>query len=173
MLCVPDAGAPVHLVVMGVSGCGKSSLSAALARRWSHTFVEGDDFHPRANVEKMSSGIPLDDADRWPWLDDLATAMRTHAPCIASCSALKFAYRSRLRAGIGPQLRFVMLDLSRAALEARLAQQADHYMPLALLDSQLTALEFPGSAEPDVLVVNADGTLAAMEEMVAEHFDWS
>ena len=161
---------PTHLIVMGVSGCGKSSLSAALAARWSFTFIEGDDLHPRSNVDKMSKGIPLDDTDRWPWLDDLGTVMRNQAPCIASCSALKRAYRDRLRIAVGPRLRFVMLDLSRHALEARLQERTGHYMPSSLLDSQLATLERPKAIEADVLVINANRPLATMVNLVADHF---
>ncbi|MER9560042.1 gluconokinase [Mesorhizobium sp. M0323] len=145
------------IVVMGVSGCGKTSIGIAIAARLGLAFVEGDALHPRGNVEKMSAGMPLTDEDRWPWLDLLGAALR-HAHeqgrgLVASCSALKKSYRDRLRDGaIGPVL-FVFLDGSRAVLQARLAERRSHFFPPALLDSQFATLEHPGDEK---LVVTVD-----------------
>jgi|SRR5450830_121715 len=131
-------------VVMGVCGCGKSTVGAALAQALGVAFVEGDAFHPPANVAKMSAGLPLDDADRAGWLDALAGQIRAarerDAGLVLSCSALKRRYRDLLRQS-DPALRFVHLHGTRELLAARLAQRSGHYMPPALLDSQLRDLE--------------------------------
>jgi len=111
------------VVVMGVSGCGKSTVGAALAERQGLPFLDGDDFHPDANVGKMSRGIPLTDEDRWPWLATLGAAMRSNADkaggVVATCSALKRAYRTKLTEAIGLPTVFVLLDGSRDTLLAR------------------------------------------------------
>jgi gluconokinase len=135
---------------MGVCGTGKTTVGEALAKRLACPFLEGDSFHPPANIEKMSAGMPLDDADRWPWLDHLGQAIAEHAQrndhVIAACSALKRIYRDRLRHHAGDIL-FVLLDGDRGVLGDRLAARADHYMPASLLASQLAILERPGSDE--------------------------
>ncbi len=131
-------------VVMGVCGCGKSTVGIALARRFCVAFVEGDKFHPAANVEKMSAGMPLDDDDRAGWLQALADQIRQardrNAGLVVSCSALKRRYRDVLRQA-DPGLRFAHLHGPRELIAARLGGRADHYMPPALLDSQLRDLE--------------------------------
>ncbi|MBN2629988.1 MAG: gluconokinase [Rhodobacteraceae bacterium] len=137
----------LRLVIMGVSGCGKSSVGLALSYRLGMAWCDGDDLHPTENVEKMRAGQPLTDADRWPWLDRVAAELRVRAPLIIGCSALKRGYRDRLRAGAGGPLQFVHLTGDRALIAARLAQRQDHFMPFALLDSQLAALEPPGPDE--------------------------
>lgn len=131
---------------MGVSGCGKSSLGAALAERLGLSFVEGDTLHPAANVAKMSAGTPLTDADRWPWLDVIATRLGQSEAIVVSCSALRRTYRDRLRAG-GEHVRFVHLAGERHILAERMARRGAHYMPVSLLDSQLATLESPGDDE--------------------------
>ncbi len=149
---------------MGVSGCGKSSVGLALSDRLGIVWRDGDDLHPTANVEKMRAGQPLTDADRWPWLDRVAAELRTHAPLIIGCSALKRAYRDRLRQGAGGPLRFVHLTGDRALIAARMAQRQDHFMPLALLDSQFATLEPPGPEE--ALAVPIDQPLAQQVDRI-------
>jgi gluconokinase len=131
-------------VVMGVSGCGKSTIGAALAASLTLPFLEGDQFHPAGNVAKMSAGIPLDDDDRVGWLQALAAeigqARERGAGLVLSCSALKRRYRDVLRQA-DPGLRFVHLQGPAVLIAERMAQRTDHYMPPSLLDSQLRDLE--------------------------------
>ena len=131
-------------VVMGVSGCGKSTVGLALAAALGVRFVEGDAYHPAINVAKMSAGLALTDADRAAWLQDLQTPLRDACMrdegIVLSCSALKRRYRDVLRAA-DPSLRFAHLDGARALLAERLAARVGHYMPPSLLDSQLADLE--------------------------------
>lgn len=143
---------------MGVAGSGKSTLGEALARELALPFLEGDAFHPPANVAKMSAGMPLTDDDRWPWLDALAAAMRD-APdgAVMTCSALKLIYRERLRAHAGHNLHFVWLKLDHATLAERMGQRVGHYMPPSLLDSQLATLEAPAACE-SVVILDATHT---------------
>jgi gluconokinase len=145
------------IIVMGVSGCGKSSLGSALAHRLGCSFIEGDDLHPQCNVAKMSRGVALDDADRWPWLDALGEQIAFHAgsSVVLSCSALRRTYRDRLRHSTQGPVTFVFLQGSRTALQARLEQRRGHYMPAQLLDSQLATLELPTS-EPDVVTIDIE-----------------
>jgi len=139
------------VVVMGVSGCGKTSVGRHLAHRLGWPFLEGDRFHPPENIAKMAAGIPLRDEDRWGWLDAiaarLATAQATGQPVVVSCSALKRRYRDRLRTG-APRLLFVHLHGDRETIQGRMALRTGHYMPASLLDSQLADLEPPGPDEP-------------------------
>lgn len=137
----------LRVVLMGVSGCGKSSVGAAVSALTGVPYVDGDDLHPAENVEKMRAGIPLTDADRWPWLDRVAAALQDRAPVLVGCSALKRAYRDRIRAGAGGPVRFVHLSGSRDLIAARMARRKGHYMPPSLLDSQFAALEPPGPDE--------------------------
>ncbi len=144
------------IVVMGVSGSGKSSLALELARRLSVRFVEGDALHPVANVEKMTSGIPLTDADRLPWLEQIGGALavsRHEGGAVAACSSLKRAYRDVLRECVGSDLRFVHLAGSRALLLSRMKERKGHFMPVSLLDSQFADLE-PPSADENTLTVD-------------------
>jgi gluconokinase/shikimate kinase len=145
-------GQPV-LVLMGVSGCGKSTLAGVLAGRLGWDLAEGDDLHPPENVAKMAAGHPLTDADRWPWLDRVASWIRERTdvgrPGIISCSALKRSYRDVLR---GDLVRFVYLRGSRDVIAGRLANRHGHYMPSSLLDSQFAALEPPAPDENAVVV---------------------
>lgn len=132
------------VVVMGVSGAGKSTVGAALASALRWTFVEADELHPAANVDKMRRGEPLDDADRAPWLDAVAARMRALPDAVVACSALRERYRARLR--VRSDVRFVFLDVPRAELERRLTERKGHYMPPSLLPSQLDTLERPDDA---------------------------
>jgi carbohydrate kinase (thermoresistant glucokinase family) len=161
---VTITSAPI-LIVMGVAGTGKSTVAGLLAERLNWELQEGDDLHPPANVAKMAAGIPLDDQDRWPWLDAIAAWIASKRergePGLVTCSALKRSYRDRLR---GPDVIFVFLNGPREVIEARMTSRKDHYMPLSLLDSQLATLEPPTSDE-NVLEVNLS---ADTHEEVAE-----
>ncbi len=126
-------------VIAGVSGSGKSAVGAALAEALGVPFVEGDDHHPPENVARMAAGRPLTDAMRVPWLDALVAAARAAGPSVVACSALRRAHRDRLRGGLVP-LRFLKLEVPREILAARMVRR-DHFMPAALLDSQLAAAE--------------------------------
>lgn len=137
----------LRLVIMGVSGCGKSTVGARLADRFGAPFRDGDDIHPASNVTKMRAGIPLTDEDRWPWLDRIAAVLAKEAPVIVACSALRRACRDRLRAGAGGDVQLVYLSGSRALIAKRLLSRTGRYMPPSLLDSQFAALEPPGPDE--------------------------
>ena len=139
---------------MGVSGCGKSSFGQALGQRLGLPFFEGDALHSPANVEKMRSGTPLTDADRWPWLDRVAETLGRQGAAIISCSALKRAYRHRIRQGAGGAVAFVHLAGERDLIAARMAARSGHYMPPSLLDSQFDALEAPDTDEALTLDVS-------------------
>ena len=153
---------PHAIIVMGVSGCGKSSVGAKLAEALHLVFVEGDALHPAANVEKMSKGIPLTDEDRMPWLDligeDMQASLDKSEGIIVSCSALKRVYRDRLRAAVGGNLFFVYLEGSKALLTKRMGERKGHFMPVSLLESQLATLEVP-TGEPGVVTVDIDDTV--------------
>ncbi len=158
-------GAGRAIVVMGVSACGKTSVAEGLAAALQADFLEGDRLHPQANIDKMSEGIPLTDADRWPWLDrigaELHAATEAGSDIVASCSALKRAYRDRLRAEAGGNLAFVFLRGSRDLLIGRMQQRRGHFMPASLLESQLATLEDP-SGEAGVVTVDIDAPLEAI-----------
>jgi len=160
------------VIVMGVSGCGKTSVGALLAQRLGLPFIEGDRLHPAANIARMSAGVPLEDTDRWPWLDEIGRVLATKAMAangaIASCSALKQVYRERLRQAAGHDLRFVFLELSRSELEQRMRVRAGHFMPATLLDSQLATLE-PPATEPGVLTLDGG---AGLEHIVTVAARW-
>ena len=134
---------------MGVSGCGKSSVGEEIARLTAAHFVDGDDLHPAANKAKMGAGIPLDDEDRWPWLDKVGATLAAPEGAIVACSALKKIYRDRIRA-VAPDTIFVHLDGSRDLLWERMSARQNHFMPVSLLDSQLAILEPLGADEKGV-----------------------
>ena len=152
--------APLAVVVMGVSGCGKTTFGERLAHALGATFIEGDAFHPPANVARMAAGIALTDADRQGWLETLAgqlsAAAEARRSVVLGCSALKRRYRDTLRSG-APGLRLVHLHGTRELLTKRLAERRGHYMPASLLDSQLATLEPPG---PDEDAITLDIELA-------------
>jgi len=127
---------------MGVSGAGKTTIGKLLAERLGVPFIEGDDHHPPANVAKMASGVPLEDEDRWPWLDRLNELLKEHPRAVLACSALKEIYRKRLLAGVD-DARIVHLQGDKALIAARLADRKHRYMPASLLDSQFEILEAP------------------------------
>jgi gluconokinase len=148
---------------MGVSGCGKTSVGEALAAHLGAPFVEGDALHPEANVAKMASGTPLTDADRWPWLSAIATriAAEPSPVIVVSCSALKRTYRDLLRSSSRRPVGFLYLHGTEAVLAERMSARKGHFMPSALLTSQLAALEDP-RGEPGVVVVDIDAPLEAV-----------
>jgi gluconokinase len=158
---------PSAIIVMGVSGAGKSSIGERLASRLGCRFVEGDRLHPASNVEKMAKGMPLTDEDRWPWLDlvgqELATSVAEGKSLVLSCSSLKRIYRDRLRQAAGGHLHFVFLKGTPELLERRMGERTGHFMPLSLLHTQLATLETP-EGEEGVVTVDIDATL---EEIVA------
>jgi gluconokinase len=145
-----------RLVIMGVSGCGKSSVGEALSARLGIPYFDGDDLHSPEAVAKMRDGVPLTDDDRWPWLDRVAGVLRDRAPVIVGCSALKRAYRDRIRAGAGGPVTFVHLAGDREVIAARMAARTGHYMPTSLLDSQFAALEPPGPEEATTVDIALD-----------------
>jgi gluconokinase len=148
------------IVLMGVTGCGKTTVGRLLAERLGAVFAEGDAYHPPANVAKMSRGEPLTDEDRWPWLDalarDIGRWLDAGTSAVVGCSALKRAYRERLRAGRGG-VRLVHLTGDPERIRERMAARRGHYMPLSLLPSQLATLEPPG-ADEGAIVVDVAGT---------------
>lgn len=133
------------VVVMGVAGAGKSTLGAALAARLGWRFVDADDHHPPQNVARMAAGVPLEDEDRWPWLDQLNKILLGGKNIVLACSALKESYRRRLLEGVGPS-RIVYLHGSFELIASRLAARRHRYMPASLLESQFAALEPPAGA---------------------------
>jgi gluconokinase len=137
------------IVLMGVSGSGKTTVGTRLAKALGAEFAEGDSYHPPANVEKMRSGMPLDDSDRWPWLKILSAEidrwLAAGKSVVLACSALKQAYRDVLAKG-RQGVRFVHLQGDKALIRERLARRRGHYMPATLLDSQFAALEPPSDA---------------------------
>lgn len=155
---------------MGVSGVGKTAVGTAVARRLGWEFFDGDDFHSEANVAKMSRGVPLTDADRDGWLDALteliARLLREERPALVACSALKKAYRDRLRRA-GPGTVIVYLRASHHVVADRLGARTGHYFDASLLDSQYDALEEPA----DAVKVDASQPLDAVVDAVASHLE--
>ncbi len=150
-------GRPVRVVVMGVAGCGKTTVGRELATALGAIFIEADEFHHPASIAKMSNGIPLDDADRWPWLASLVHAMHAETSVVVACSALKRNYRDLLRrAG---DVRFVFLDVDRPEIERRMSARVGHYMGPNMIESQFRALERPGPDETDIATVPPDATV--------------
>jgi gluconokinase len=158
----PSIPASTSIVVMGVSGSGKTSVAREITRQLGWDYIEGDDLHPEANVAKMASGIPLDDEDRWPWLRKIAEVIGEHeatgTSLVITCSALKGSYRDLLRDG-HPSVWFAHVDVPREVLAERLAERKGHFMPPSLLDSQLDTLERLGEDEPGG-VIAGDAPLA-------------
>ena len=164
----PAAAAPLHLVVMGVAGCGKSAVGQQIAQALGLPLVEGDEFHPASNIEKMKQGQPLQDEDRAGWLDRLGQELQRHpGGAVLTCSALKRAYRDRLRQA-APGLRFVHLALTPAQALQRVAARDGHFYPPSLVASQFDALEDP-RGEPGVLALDATLPLA---QVSAQAVDW-
>lgn len=150
------------MVVMGVTGSGKTTIGEALADAIGATYVDGDRLHPEANIAKMSAGIPLDDADRWPWLAKVGETLRQRAaPVIVGCSALKRAYRDFITERAGAPVLFIYLDGSRELISRRMHERSGHFMPTSLLDSQFATLEVPAKDENSI-AVSIDASLEAI-----------
>ncbi|MGK3956399.1 gluconokinase [Arthrobacter sp. R4] len=147
-----ESAVPAHIVVMGVTSCGKSTVGAAIAARLGAEFVDGDSLHPQSNIDKMASGTPLDDGDRAPWLAEIGRRFSSsETGLVIACSALKRSYRNIIRNG-DSTVRFLHLNGSRDLLASRMAARPDHFMPLSLLDSQLETLEDLEADEAGVVV---------------------
>jgi gluconokinase len=171
MESAPSIPATTSIVVMGVSGSGKTSVAAELAKRLGWEYIEGDDLHPEANVAKMSAGIPLDDADRWPWLQRIAEVIGEHeaAGCsfLVTCSALKRSYRDLLRNG-HPSVWFAHVQVSEEVLRDRLHQRQGHYMPPSLLGSQLATLQPLADDEPGAVIPGDASLEDTVTELIAD-----
>jgi gluconokinase len=155
-----------RIVIMGVAGCGKSTVGAAMAAAEQLPLVEGDDFHSAGNRAKMAGGVPLTDADRAQWLVTLGEQLAAHpAGVVLTCSALKRAYREQLRQA-APGLRFVFLEISRDAAQQRVAARGSHFFSASLVDSQFATLESP-VGEPGVLRVDALESLDSLQARVS------
>ena len=158
----------LHVVVMGVSGSGKSAVGGRMAQLLQVPLIEGDEFHPARNIEKMRRGLPLDDDDRAGWLERLGRELVAHpAGAVLACSALKRAYRGRLRQA-SPGLRFVHLNLSQRQALERVASRGGHFYPPSLVASQFEALEDP-AGEEGVLVADA---MSPVEEIAQRAVQW-
>lgn len=159
------------IVVMGVAGCGKTSVAQAVASRLGGRFIEGDAFHSASNVEKMRRGVGLVDADRWPWLDRLAAELKSACEqgerVVLACSALKRRYRDRLRIG-SPSASFVFLDLPPSEAAKRVGSRSGHFMPDSLVASQFADLESPAGEH---LTLRVDAT-RPLDAIVDQALDW-
>jgi gluconokinase len=158
------AGVPNRVVVMGVSGSGKSSIGRAIADRIGAAFVDADDLHPQANIDKMAAGVALDDADRLPWLESVLSELARDRAVVVACSALKRTYRDLLRAT--PGVMFVFLDVDAAVARDRVARRAGHFMKADMVDSQFAALERPGQEESDVVTLEANRPVDVVADAV-------
>jgi len=169
MVASPEPGTTT-IVVMGVSGSGKSTVAATLVDRLGWEFAEGDDFHPVENVEKMRAGHPLDDEDRWPWLRSLAAWIGEHEKAgrdvVVTCSALKRSYRDLLRDG-HPSVWFAHVTADPELISERLEHRTGHYMPASLLQSQLATLEPLEDDEPGARISGASPPAAVVDELLA------
>lgn len=156
---------PRLIVLMGVAGCGKSTVGPLLAAALGSRYLDGDTFHPPENIRKMAAGTPLEDKDRWPWLDRIAeTLEKEHGPLIVGCSALKRRYRQHIRTASGRPVFFVHLSGPRDLIAKRMLKRDGHFMPTSLLESQIAALE-PPRADEAALEVSID---QSMESLVGE-----
>ncbi|WP_038131776.1 gluconokinase [Thioclava indica] len=169
------------VLVMGVCGTGKTTIAKGVAQALGGQFLDADDYHQSANVARMASGLPLDDAMRWDWLDRLSdevlrVGMLTRHPVVFACSALKRAYRDRLRRNLGA-MHIVHLTGDRSLIAQRMAQRSDHFMPVSLLDSQLADMEAPTPSEKALvcdIVQSPDQIVTAIchqfgEQLAIEH----
>jgi gluconokinase len=154
------------VVLMGVSGAGKTTIGERVAQRLGWRFIEGDEYHPRENVAKMAAGIPLEDADRWPWLDALNRRLRGERDAIVTCSALKESYRQRLLKGLA-DARIVYLQAPKALIAERVAKRKHKYMPASLLDSQFATLEPPSGAIDIDVSGDAEDSVEAILQALA------
>ena len=156
---------PALMIVMGVSGCGKSTIAAMLASALGASYLDADDYHPPPNIAKMSRGEALNDDDRWPWLSHFGRVMAEQGgQCVGACSALKRNYRKHLTSAAGQPILFICLNGSKELLSQRINARSDHFMPPALLESQLQTLQLP-EADEYAITANIAGT---PEQIVAQ-----
>ena len=167
----PSIPATTSIVVMGVSGSGKTSAAQELTRQLGWEYIEGDELHPAENVAKMAAGTPLDDEDRWPWLRRIAEVIGEHEAAgtslVITCSALKRVYRDLLRDG-HPSVWFAHVDVDRDVLADRLAKRQGHFMPPSLLDSQLATLERLGEDEAGAVIDGNAPLVETVEEVLSD-----
>ena len=157
------------IIIMGVSGCGKTTLAESLARKLGYVMIEGDSWHPPENVEKMRQGIALQDADRAGWLDALAGQLQLHPDgSVLTCSALKKIYRDRLRQAEAPATRFVHLVLTPDQAKRRVSTRQGHYFNPALVDSQFDTLEVPLADETDTRGFDAMLSISELTEQIVQ-----
>lgn len=160
---------PRLMIVMGVSGCGKSTIASQLAAALKGIYLDADDYHPKANVLKMSRGEALQDEDRWPWLRDFSETMAaTDGFVVGACSALRKAYREVLTQHAKEPLLFIHLQGDKAVIRQRMQQRENHYMPESLLDSQFATLEMP-DADEACLSVNINLPADEMIQVILQH----
>ena len=166
---------PQHrlFVVMGVAGCGKSTIAEGLAQSLEGTYLDGDSFHPPENIAKMSKGEPLNDADRWPWLKIFGTEIaQRKGIVVGACSSLKRSYRDHITQAAGEPVLFIYLDGSRELIAERMNAREGHFMPPSLLDSQFETLEVPGTDENaisvDISGTSQDVITAVLQRLAAE-----
>jgi carbohydrate kinase (thermoresistant glucokinase family) len=161
-----------RLVIMGVSGSGKSTVARALADRQGVGMIDGDELHLPASIAKMKAGIPLQDDDRWPWLDRVGAEL-ANAPAglIVACSALRKSYRDRIRVRAG-RLRFIFLEGGFDLIHQRMSHRADHFMKPDLLHSQFATLERPGPDELDIIALDIDRPIDVIVEEIIEALPW-
>jgi gluconokinase len=163
----PLSHSSLRLVLMGVAGSGKSSVGEALAQKINARYFDGDDLHPKANIEKMSRGEALNDDDRWPWLTLVGEALaKADGTLIIGCSALKRMYRDHIRLKAEGPVIFVHLSGSRAVISGRMGARTGHFMPTTLLDSQFATLE-PPAADEHAITVDIDQSLEAVVDDIA------
>jgi gluconokinase len=157
---------PRLFIIMGVAGCGKSTIGDGLADQLGAIYKDGDDFHPQSNIDKMSDGISLTDEDRWPWLKIVAQDMaKLEGQVFMGCSALKRCYRDYITEQAGEPVLFIHLAGSKALILGRMAARVGHFMPTALLDSQFATLEVPSADELAISVDISPDTAAIIENI--------
>lgn len=155
------------IIIMGVTGCGKSTIGNLLSKRLGLPFIDGDRYHPQSNIDKMSRGIPLDDKDRLPWLIKIATLINENISngAVIACSALKQKYREILTSDHKKEVQFVYLKASKGLLAERMKKRTGHFMPVELLDSQIQTLEEPH----DAIIVDTTRSPEEIVEEIIEH----
>ena len=155
-------------VVLGVAGSGKTSIGENVAKIIDATYIDGDNYHPQSNIEKMANGEPLNDEDRWPWLEVVANELaQTEGIVLAGCSALKKAYRDFITANTGEPVQFLYLDGSKEMIGERMAARTGHFMPTSLLDSQFATLEVPDNTE-NAVAIDISGTQDEVVQLIVE-----
>ncbi|MEM9574435.1 MAG: gluconokinase [Pseudomonadota bacterium] len=155
-------------VVMGVAGSGKTSIGESVAEQIGGTYIDGDDYHPQSNIDKMASGDPLTDEDRWPWLEIISGELaRMQGIGLVGCSALKKSYRDFITKNAGEPVQFLYLNGSKELIAERMAARTGHFMPTSLLDSQFEALEEPGESE-NAISIDISGTEPDVVKLIVE-----